>query len=563
MKLLSEEVIAKHSARGHWGRTTLDQLFRQNVRASPDATALRAGHSCTGSCHSGLLELSYRQAEQIVRQLAGGFSKLGFAPGDVIAVQVPNSLEAVLLFLACQRGGYVYSALPLWWRDPDMAPALSRIEPKALVSCVEHDGVFYADFSRSCAFVTASVRYVFSFGGEAPDGATPLDEFFTDMAEGETAEDFLVTADAADAADANDTATLFWEWSDDGFHLAIPRSHNNWIVAGLELVEAAGLERGSIIVSGFAPDSLGALASGLIPWILTGGTLHIEAALERSNPARWREDYVIDFAAVAAARTPELARELPALMEHVRVLGLRHMANQATVDVALPDTRPVWPQLIDLYDFAERAFLPRRRTRPEQPAALNGDPREDGIVADWSDIRLAAVEETGGIQVEVRTKGPAQFEQYYCAQGGLVAKPRFVEADAQGFISTGTLMALSADGVPARLSLKNGAVAGVGTALIPLQPIEKILARHAAIADVAIYPKTDRISGNRLVAAIVASGEARPNLAELSDFLKSQGVAEIKYPVELIFVDQIPRDGMGKIVRPDSVLWCRALATQE
>lgn len=71
-------------------------------------------------------------------RLAGLLATLGLQPGDRVSVQVRKSPQAVLLYLACLRGGYVFHPLndgyrrdELAWLVADADPALAVCDPDA------------------------------------------------------------------------------------------------------------------------------------------------------------------------------------------------------------------------------------------------------------------------------------------------------------------------------------------------------------------------------------------------------------------------------------------------
>lgn len=82
---------------------------------------------------------SYRDALDASARLAGALNTLGVSPGDRVAVQVDKSPEAILLYLACLRLGGVYLPLnPGYTADEvryfltDAEPALFVCRPAAL-----------------------------------------------------------------------------------------------------------------------------------------------------------------------------------------------------------------------------------------------------------------------------------------------------------------------------------------------------------------------------------------------------------------------------------------------
>jgi acyl-CoA synthetase (AMP-forming)/AMP-acid ligase II len=79
------------------------------------------------------------------------------------------------------------------------------------------------------------------------------------------------------------------------------------------------------------------------------------------------------------------------------------------------------------------------------------------------------------------------------------------------------------------------------------QEVEDTLSRHPAIADAAVIGIDDEEYGQRLVAYLVAADDA-PSTAELRRYVK-ENLARYKVPRDFVFLDELPRNPTGKLVR--------------
>jgi fatty-acyl-CoA synthase len=79
------------------------------------------------------------------------------------------------------------------------------------------------------------------------------------------------------------------------------------------------------------------------------------------------------------------------------------------------------------------------------------------------------------------------------------------------------------------------------------QEIENCLARHEGVIDVAAIGVDDDKFGKRLRVFVVPR-EARPSEDELKDWVK-QNLARYKVPREIVFLDELPRNATGKILK--------------
>jgi fatty-acyl-CoA synthase len=116
-----------------------------------------------------------------------------------------------------------------------------------------------------------------------------------------------------------------------------------------------------------------------------------------------------------------------------------------------------------------------------------------------------------------------------------------------GFLSTGDLGHLDGSG---RLFIDGRAddmIISGGENVYPLE-IEEVIARHPAVAEAAVIGVPDEQFGQRLKAFVVArQGECLAE-EELRTYVKDR-VARFKVPRDFVFVPDLPRNALGKVVK--------------
>ncbi len=75
-----------------------------------------------------------------------------------------------------------------------------------------------------------------------------------------------------------------------------------------------------------------------------------------------------------------------------------------------------------------------------------------------------------------------------------------------------------------------------------------MLAHHPAVADVAVVGVPDPVMGERVRAVVVLRPGAALSLDELRAFAGTR-LADYKLPVELVPLDELPRNTNGKILK--------------
>jgi acyl-CoA synthetase (AMP-forming)/AMP-acid ligase II len=78
--------------------------------------------------------------------------------------------------------------------------------------------------------------------------------------------------------------------------------------------------------------------------------------------------------------------------------------------------------------------------------------------------------------------------------------------------------------------------------------VEDLLARHDAVSDVAAVGVADKDFGQRLRAFVVLESGKQASEEELQGYVK-QNLARYKVPREIVFIDELPRNATGKVLK--------------
>jgi fatty-acyl-CoA synthase len=78
--------------------------------------------------------------------------------------------------------------------------------------------------------------------------------------------------------------------------------------------------------------------------------------------------------------------------------------------------------------------------------------------------------------------------------------------------------------------------------------VEDLLSRHDAVAEAAAIGVDDEKFGQRLRAFVVATKGKKVSEDELKDYVK-QNLARYKVPREVVFLDELPRNPTGKVLK--------------
>jgi malonyl-CoA/methylmalonyl-CoA synthetase len=158
---------------------------------------------------------------------------------------------------------------------------------------------------------------------------------------------------------------------------------------------------------------------------------------------------------------------------------------------------------------------------------------EDGETVDATD------DETIG---EVAVRGPNVFKGY------LNRPDATEEAMREGWFMTGDMATRNESGSIRLVGRKSTDMIKSGGYRIGAGEIEGALLEHPAVAEVAVTSKPDEDLGERIVAWVVLESDRDASENELSDHVANL-LTKHKRPREVHFVDELPRNAMGKVMK--------------
>ena len=163
------------------------------------------------------------------------------------------------------------------------------------------------------------------------------------------------------------------------------------------------------------------------------------------------------------------------------------------------------------------------------------------------EVRLAGDDDQpappGGVG-EIEVKGPGVFLEYW-------ERPEDTDAafTEDGWFRTGDTATIE-DGRFRILGRTSVDILKTGGEKVSALEIEEVLLGHPAVDEVAVVGVDDPEWGDRVVAVIVARDTVEPS--ELRDWVRAR-LAPHKVPKQFHFVDDLPRNALGKTMKPQVV----------
>ena len=177
-----------------------------------------------------------------------------------------------------------------------------------------------------------------------------------------------------------------------------------------------------------------------------------------------------------------------------------------------------------------------------------GERRPGFVGSPLPDVEVRLVDESGadvadGTPGELEVRGPAVFLEYWRRPGETRAAFR------DGWFRTGDV-ALVENGSFRLLGRTSIDIIKTGGFKVSALEIEEVLRTHPAIAECAVVGVSDEDWGECVSAAVELRDGASLSLDDLQQWAKSY-LAPYKIPRALRQVPELPRNAMGKVVKPD------------
>ncbi len=178
-------------------------------------------------------------------------------------------------------------------------------------------------------------------------------------------------------------------------------------------------------------------------------------------------------------------------------------------------------------------------------------PGEVGRPLAGVEVAVRADEADGGGEVptdgetigEIHVRGPNLFLGY------LNRPDATAEVVRDGWFATGDLATRAADGYLRIVGRRSTDLIKTGGYKVGAGEVESALLEHDAVSEAAVTAAPDEDLGERIVAWVVpVDGAAPPSERELADHVAAT-LAPHKRPREVRFLDELPRNAMGKVVK--------------
>ncbi len=515
-----------------------------------------AHHGARTSLVDGTTRLTYADLLDEVRSAARGYVALGVQPGDRVCVWAPNSREWVVSALAASYAGATLVPLNTRYKGQEVVDIVVRTEASLLVLADgflgrrQLDELVHAAAEHGASELGSEgdlvpglpdLRAVVTIGdGPTPEGAVPFAELPA-LAERVPAHE---VEDRADAVVADDVADILFTSGTTGRSKGVLSAHAQTIAAADVWARTCQVTEADryLMVNPFF-HSFGYKA-GIVVCLLTGATIYPQPTFDPAATLR----LVADEGITILPGAPTIFHSLFAAPElgETDLSSLRLAVTGATtVPVALVErmqSELSFDTVLTAYGMTECVVATMCRPGdPDELVATTCGRAVDGLELRVTDPDTGATLPPGSVG-EVRMRGPMVMQGY-------LDDPAATDAaiDPDGWLHSGDLGTLDSDG-SLRITdrLKDMYISG-GFNVYPAE-VEQLLARLEGVADVAVVGVPDERLGEVGTAYVVRQPGASLTTQDVVDFTRER-LAGFKVPREVAFVDDLPRNVAGKVLK--------------
>ncbi|MEO6996980.1 MAG: class I adenylate-forming enzyme family protein [Terracoccus sp.] len=552
--------VADYQARGWWSDETVDRLFAEQVVARGDHLAVVDPANREALLGSPPRRLTWSQLGDEVTHLAAQLLRLGLGRGDVLGVQLPNTVELVEVYLAAWTIGVVVSPLPMQYREHEIVTMGTQASFAAFITSPHFGERSPVAEVLGVRGRVPSIEHVIAFSDAAGLHGIPPDAVCLQPRPATDDERALVTEHVtADPNEANDALTICWTSGTESEPKGVPRCHLDWLAVTWATVEAPGLTADDVLLNPFPMINMAGISGMFLPWLRTG------CVLVQHHPFNL-PTFLGQVATERATYTVAPPALLSMLLNNETLMAsvdLRSLTRIGSGSVPLqPAMVRGWQEqhgigVINFFGSNEGVGLlssPVDFPDPDDRARFFPRFGAPGVrwstrVSEWIDVRLVDlvtgddITETG-IPGEMRLNGPTVFAGY------LNGDSRPSPFDDRGYLCSGDLFELAGDDGQFLhyLDRARDLVIRGGMNIAPAE-LEGLIADHPAVVDVAVIGDPDDLLGERVAAVVeLAPGESL-TLEQLVEFLRQKQIASFKLPERLEIRDELPRNPVGKILK--------------
>jgi acyl-CoA synthetase (AMP-forming)/AMP-acid ligase II len=508
-RIIPVELVKRYVEQGWWTSETLGAMLARGLEGNPDAGFV---------VHSEQRPWvgSFRDVEAVARRLAAGLRSRGVGPGDVVALQLPNWMEAAAAFWASAFLGAVVVPIVHFYGRKEVSHILATAKPKVFVTTSRFGRMtFQPDLCRDVPIV--------ALVGEGDERLRDENVIgFDDLLADEPMAGTLDTDPGAPALIAFTSGTT-------RDPKGVVHSHQTLAFETRQLLANYPPDRGRQLTATPVGHFIGMIGAFLIP-VVEGAPIDLADVFDAGAVlALMKSDGITigggpPYFVTSLLDHPDCTDEH---RRHIRTVGL----GGSTVPAAV--TR----RLADMGVFVFRSY--GSTEHPSITGSGRDAPEDKRLYTDGN--ARPGVEVMLSADGEILSRGPDLCLGYL--DPALTA----TAFDDDGWYHTGDVGVMDCDGY-LTITDRTADVIIRGGENISAVEVEEVLLGMPQVAEAVVVAAPDARLGERAAAVLrIKPGQTIPSMKQVRAHFERAGLARQKWPEELHQADDFPRTASGKV----------------
>jgi len=481
---------------------------------------------------------TFSQLNQRASRLAQGLKGLGIKKGDRVAILQVNSNQCIEAYFATAKLGAIYVPLNFRAKGDELTYMLNSSEASVLFV-----GKRYIELVNSIRPNLNSIKHFISI--EAKDeGMLYYDDLLTSSETGE------VTAEIDD----EDTTILMYTAGTTGRPKGVMLSHNSFSVYVLENVSPASpeIEEKNILT---VPLYHVAGIQAMMAAVYGGRTLVIERQFEATEWMQLVEKERVDRAMLVPTMLKQLIDHPDFSKYDLSSLKvITYGAAPMPLEVIKRAVK-AFPGVSFIQAFGQTETASTITALGPEDHIIEGSEAEiekklkrlTSIGKPMPDIEMKVVDENGntlppGEVGEILARGPRVMSGYWKDE-----EKTEKTIDKDGWVHTGDMGYVDEDGYYFLAGRATDMIIRGGENISP-EEVENVLHSHPKIEEAAVIGVPDEEWGEQPRAIVVLKKGEKASAEEIIEYTRPR-LAGFKRPRSVIFVDRLPRNPMGKVLK--------------
>ncbi len=487
---------------------------------------------------------TFSQLNERVNRLANGLIRLGAKKDVVIAFVQVNCNQCVETYFAVAKAGAIYLPLNFRAKEKELAYMLNMAEASIVIA-----GDRYLPIIQSIRPELHHLKHVVSIETKHPDI-----HFYEDIINNSPAEEVVTPIDE------KDTTILLFTAGTTGFPKGVMLSHTSFSTYVMENVtppDPEADERNILTVPLYHVAGIQAMMAA----IYGGRMLVMERQFE---PEEWMT--LVEREKVnRAMMVPTMLKQLldhPNFKKHD--LSSLRVITYGAAPMPLPVIRKAleeFPGVSFINAFGQTETASTITALGPEDHFIRGTPEERekklkrlaSIGKPMADVEMKVIDqETGrtlgvGEVGEILARGPRVMSGYWKDE-----EKTAKTIDKEGWVHTGDVGYTDEEGYYFLAGRSSDIIIRAGENISP-EELENVIREHPKVEDVAVIGVPDETWGEEPRAVVILKkgiAKSKEVESEIMEYCR-QNLASFKRPRTVVFVDELPRNPLGKLIKKD------------